>query len=101
MVSLAFVVVAMLEFACIILISRKGALKSITEKEIAKKNKDKKAMALKTKKNIHPSSNKAKKEKSGAKLIIPPSHVIDSVAFCVHFLSFLIYNIIYWTDDFQ
>ena len=94
-------VVAMLEFACIILISRKNTLKNSPEKDFVKKSKAKKLVMIKFNRNVHPTWIKEKKEKKEMKFTAPPNHVIDSVAFCVHFLSFLVYNIIYWSNKFQ
>ena len=95
---LGFVVVAMFEFALIILINRREAAKRSFQDD--KNNRERKsARKLRFKMKIQPTLKKAKSKNMEIKSIIVSAHVIDFVSFWIHFSGFLIFNIIYWNDN--
>ena len=79
LVSLAFVALAMVEFAIIIMVKRRAPLHQ-NEQKVAEMN---------------PMHNEARKDGKPC-LGTPPIHIIDIAAFFMHFAAFLIFNISYW-----
>ena len=94
---LGFVVVAMLEFALIILINRRATIKKNSKDNFISERKSAKSMNSITKN--WPNSIMEKKEEKEIRFAVPPIHVIDFVFFWVHLSSFLIFNIIYWNSN--
>ena len=85
----------MLEFAFVILLNHYTNSKKDLGKDVAKdknyaKGCNTKAMYL---------LNKLNHEKKATKNITPPNHIIDFIAFWVHFVSFLMFNMIYWSRN--
>ena len=91
---LGFVVIAMLEFALIILINRRATIQKNSKNDTTRERKSAKSMNSVTK--VRPFSTLEKKQEKEIKFVVPPIHVIDLVFFWVHLSSFLIFNIIYW-----
>ena len=97
---LGFVVVAMFEFALVILFNRREAAKRSFQDD--RNNKERKpAKKLRFKMKIQPTLRKANSENMEIKSIIVSAHVIDFVSFWIHFSAFLIFNIIYWNDNLE
>ena len=94
---LGFVVVAMLEFAFIILINRRATIKKNSIDNFISERKSAKSMNSITKN--WPNSIIEKKEEKEIRFAVPPIHVIDFGFFWVHLSSFLIFNIIYWNSN--
>ena len=98
LVCLSFVVAAVFEFALVILANRNATLKTNSEDDLGKGNDATKTMIMKATTKIHPTCKKGKKNKE-FKITVPPSYVFDSVAFFIHLLCFVIYNLKYWNEN--
>ena len=85
----------MLEFALVILINRRAALKSKSDEMKDKKNDTSRMIETK----VRPAFENVKKEKKQTEWAIPSTHTIDFVSFCLHFSGFLIFNAIYWCQN--
>ena len=94
---LGFVVVAMLEFALIILINRRATIQRNSQDKFISERKSAKSISSITKNWPHGIMDK--KEEKEIKFVVPPIHVIDFIFFWVHLSSFLIFNIIYWSSN--
>ena len=99
LVSLGFVAVAMIEFAVILLLNRKTTPAISQEKGLDRTKNDLKMFQSKTKINTILDENiKNTKKQNGA---VPPVHVLDLIAFCVHSSAYLIFNTLYWNEYFN
>ena len=88
----------MIEFAIIVLLSQRITMKNNSKKNLGKKNKNTKKTIVDSNTKVILGWEKMKIENKRFKLMIPPIHVIDFAAFWVHFLSFLVFNIMYWSN---
>ena len=105
-VSLGFVVTALLEFALVIFIHRRMLLNKSGDNKVTTGKNEKRNKSRNTKiigpmksKMIPSISASIKSIETNRDIKALPliSH-IDLIAFGLHFLSFLIFNIVYWTD---
>ena len=101
LVSLGFVALAMAEFAFILLLNRRMSVSTNANKDLGIRKKEKKGYPAKmrSKVKVNTNMNKAPKSVANQGVQIPPSHIIDVAAFCVHFVAFLVFNVMYWGTD--
>ena len=98
LVSLAFVSIAMMEFAFIILLNRRTMMKINTQedKEKAKRKVKKSFRMANTKRKLKANHDKTSKQGGKISVSVPPVHIVDFVAFWIHFSAFLLFNLFYW-----
>ena len=99
LVSLGFVSVAMIEFAVILLLNRKTTPVISQEKGLDRTKNDLKMFHSKTKIDTILGGNIKNTKKQN--IAIPPVHVLDLIAFCVHSSAYLIFNTLYWNECFN
>ena len=101
MVSLGFVIFAMIEFALVLLLNRRSATKTSAEdkQKLFRKNDVVDIKIMNPKARIQPFQKKITTQDEGFKFVMPPTHVVDIVAFWFHLLSFVFYNVIYWNEN--
>ena len=99
LVSLGFVAVAMIEFAVILLLTRKTTPTIRQEKGLDRTKNNLTMLQSKTKINTILDGNIKNTKKPN--VAIPPVHVLDLIAFCVHSSAYLIFNTLYWNDFFN
>ena len=100
-VSLGFVILAVIEFAIISHLNRIGEEKKKYENNKVFPELTANLIDVKTS-DQHKDNSKAKigrTKKSIWKFAFTSIHTYDLIAFLVHFISFLAYNIIYWYQN--
>ena len=101
LVSLGFVVVAVIEFALVDHLNRIVDLKrkSENEKKQTKQTKDAILTIAKLNTKVKPSQKYEVKKKSTFMLVISSIRLFDFIAFLLHFLAFVAFNIVYWNQN--
>ena len=120
MVSLGFVVCALIEFAFILLLNRRVTKKKNTLKyeQMSKTNNTNNLSIVTPSRRVAPLAIVEEKERMHLKIVkemqhrkklmkeidrsfcsVPSVHVVDFVAFWVHLFFFSLYNCIYWSEN--
>ena len=100
LVSLGFVALAMAEFAFMLLLNRRMSLSTNAKTNMGIRKKGSKGCLAKMKSKVQVKSNISHlKSVVEQRVQIPPAHIIDLVAFWVHFIAFLVFNLMYWGAD--
>ena len=97
LVSLGFVAIAMIEFAFILLLNRRAMVKVNAEgHEDLMKSSRKNVNFFGSKSKLNSILNGIWNDFEKPHVSAPKSHILDLVAFSLHFVSFLIFNTFYW-----
>ena len=104
LVSLGFVVAAVIEFAFVDHLNRVADLKrKFTKENSASKNTKDAILSLtkleKANSKVKPAQKNEAKKKSIFILVLSSIRLFDFVAFLLHFLAFLAFNIVYWNQN--
>ena len=77
------------------------SLNTNAKKDLGSRKKEEKGYFVKMKSKVKVKTNINRHLKSVAKQGVqtPPTHIIDLVAFCVHFVAFVVFNVMYWRTD--
>ena len=101
LVSLGFVAIAIIEFAFILLLKRRGSSEKIAEEDLGLTKNKKMLSMLKVKTKTYPTLIDNIEEKGKQKTFATPINLLDLVAFCLHSSAFLIFNALYWNNCFH